>query len=222
MLTSASELSQDFIMVSKQTHHSPSPLSFRRLSCSSHVRYSSYKGILKRFGVSRIWCSGEPGQRGLITSRQGSRRGFVVQHAEGGINSSLIATEGGFGVIHILVPLPRLPPRSPWIEIYLKRAHRRTYPGGLLQWGVSLTPRVNRENGAQVALAAALESSARKIKPSSIMSRLDDHALFITHDESWERARLRAETSSNFSHEATPHVHSPRLSYEIAVPRESQ
>lgn len=48
---------------------------------------------------------GGPGQRGLITSRQGSRRGSVVQHAEGGINSSLIATEGGFGVIHILTPL---------------------------------------------------------------------------------------------------------------------
>lgn len=92
-------------------------------------------------------------------------------------------------------------------------AHRRIYPRGLCRdvsrpfvWIAKTGHRLHQ------ALAAALESSVRKIKPTFIVSRLDDHEPFIAYDESWERARLRVKISSNFSHEATAHKHSTCLS----------
>lgn len=179
------------------------------------MRYSSYKGVLDQFWSVQNQREREGGKnrlgpRGLIVSHRVSRRGSVVQYAEGGINSSLIVTEmmdsGRYISPTRLFPL-LFPALIPWIEIYLKR-RTAMYPGGLRR-GVS-RPSCElrkRDTGCTECTACALESSARKIKPSSITSRLDDHTLFIVQDESWERARLQAETSPSFSHVvALPHA----------------
>lgn len=149
MLTSTSELSQDFIIVSKRTHHLQTLWAFVvyrvRHMCDIPYTRGFWSGLeCPKFGA----VEGSPGQRGLITSRQDSRRGSVVQHAEGGINSSLIATEGGFGVIHILPP-SILPSPLNW---NLFKTGAPTYvPWGFTPRRLSHPSRVNRENDAQVA-----------------------------------------------------------------------